>query len=184
MMKLFTPLVVATAIFSSVAIATPSPHIVGATLGYGTQSFKAQNGDQADGGDNMTADLYYRYMFNDYIGIDSGILFGTGGVVSALFDATLNDVKDIHYKGIRSALYAQFPVSSGNSFYAKLGANAHRVEYTINKEDQSNSGVGLYGAAGWQYRFDSGIGLNAEYQYIPMPRLDVKGVSVGLNYRF
>lgn len=122
-------------------------------------------------------------MMNNYIGVDSGLLFGTGGVVSAIFDSTINNVNDIRYKGIRSTHYAQFPVSIGNSLYVKLGANAHRVDYTLNKIDESNSSVGFYGAAGWQYRFDLGVGINIEYQYIPMSRLDVKSIGFGVNYR-
>lgn len=171
-------------LFPALAIATPANNIVGGTLGYGTQSFKSKSGSEVDGGDSVTGDLYYRYMLNDYIGVDSGLFLGTGGVASAIFDSTINDVKDISYKGIRSALYAQYPVSAGNSLYAKLGANAHKIDYTLNKVDESESGVGFYGAAGWQYRFGSGIGINAEYQYIPMSNLEVNGISLGVNYRF
>ncbi|MFB2863216.1 porin family protein [Aeromonas sp. MdU4] len=185
MMNIINPLTALALLCSTIAVAAPSPYIVGGTVGYGSQTFTSKGGSQGDGGDSLTGDVYYRYMFTNYIGIDSGLLFGSGGVVSAILDGTsINNVKDIRYKGVRSALYAQYPVSSGNSFYTKLGANAHKIDYTVNNVDESTSGVGFYGAAGWQYRFKSGIGINAEYQYIPMSRLDVKGGAVGVNYRF
>lgn len=163
--------------------ASDTNHILGGNIGYGTQEFESKNGQNIDAGDTFTADVYYRYMLNDSFGIEAGLMSGTGGVVDALLDV-ITDVKDLSYKGIRSAVFAQYSLSQGNSLYAKAGATYHELSYTVDSNNIDDKDSGLYGALGWQYRFLNGFGLNAEYQYIPMQKLEVNSFSVGLSYRF
>lgn len=129
-------------------------------------------------------------MTDDNFGIEAGIFGGQGGVVSVFSNLLTSegDAKDFAYAGIRTAAYAQVHASESNLFYAKLGLSANRLTYNriINKQeiDEHHSGVDFYGAAGWEYQFDNGLGVNLEYQYVPVQKLTVKNVFFGLNYRF
>jgi len=81
-------------------------------------------------------------------------------------------------------VYGEYALSSGNSLYAKVGTAYSKVSYEVGQQDKDSNDMGFYGAAGWQYRFKSGLGLNLEYQYVPMDELQVQGVSLGMSYRF
>ncbi|MGS0683003.1 outer membrane beta-barrel protein [Shewanella sp. 125m-7] len=48
----------------------------------------------------------------------------------------------------------------------------------------SSHGSDIFMALGWGMDFKSGIGVTAEYQYIPIQEMTVNQVSVGFNYRF
>lgn len=157
-------------------------HLVGASLGYGAQEFETKNG-KYDAGDTVTVDLYYRYMLNEHFGVEAGYLAGSGGVASALVEA-FSEIKDLSYQGGRIAAYGEYPLSRGNSLYAKLGAAYTQVSYEMDKQDRDSDDIGFYGAVGWQYRFKSGFGLNLEYQYIPMKELELQGINVGISYKF
>nr|WP_237703903.1 porin family protein [Shewanella sp. HN-41] len=168
--------------FSLNADASESPHILGGSLGYGSQELKAKSGDY-DAGDSFTSDLYYRYMLNEHFGIEAGYFAGTGGVVSAFVDI-IGDIKNLSYKGVRGAVYGEYALSSGNSLYAKVGTAYSQVSYEVGDQERDSNDMGFYGATGWQYRFKSGLGLNFEYQYVPMDELQLQGVSFGMSYRF
>ncbi|ESE39385.1 porin family protein [Shewanella decolorationis] len=164
------------------AHAGDSPHLLGGSLGYGTQEFETKSG-KYDAGDTFTSDLYYRYMLNEHWGLEAGYLAGSGGVVSALVSA-ISDIKDLSYQGVRTTVYGEYALSRGNSLYAKLGAAYTKVSYEMDKQEMDSDDVGFYGAVGWQYRFRSGFGLNLEYQYVPMKELELQGVNFGMSYRF
>ncbi|WP_330130914.1 porin family protein [Shewanella xiamenensis] len=168
--------------FAGNANATDSPHLLGGSLGYGTQEFETKSG-KYDAGDTFTGDLYYRYMLNEYFGFEAGYLAGSGGVASALVSA-ISDIKDLDYQGVRATAYGEYALSRGNSLYAKLGAAYTKVSYEFEKQEMDSDDVGFYGAIGWQYRFRSGFGLNLEYQYVPMKELELQGVNFGISYRF
>lgn len=180
--SLFVGLMMASGLMSSNALAGDSAHILGGSLGYGTQEFETKNG-KYDAGDTLTSDLYYRYMLNEHFGFEAGYLAGSGGVASALV-SVISEIKDLRYQGVRTAAYGEYALSRGNSLYAKLGAAYTQVSYEIDKQDMDSDDVGFYGAAGWQYRFKSGFGLNLEYQYIPMKELELQGINFGISYRF
>ncbi|WAL78222.1 porin family protein [Shewanella sp. DAU305] len=175
-------LTMASSIISTYAFAGDSAHILGGSLGYGTQEFETNSG-KYDAGDTFTSDLYYRYMLNENFGFEAGYLMGTGGVASALISG-ISEIKDLHYQGIRTTAYGEYALSRGNSLYAKLGAAYTKVSYEMDKQEMDSDDVGFYGAVGWQYRFRSGFGLNLEYQYVPMKELELQGVNFGVSYRF
>lgn len=164
------------------ADASESPHILGGSLGYGSQEFETKTG-KYDAGDTVNGDLYYRYMLNENVGFEAGYLAGSGGMVSAMV-STISEIKNLSYNGVRTTVYGEYALSSGNSLYAKLGAAYTQVSYEINKQDMDSDDVGFYGAVGWQYRFKSGFGLNLDYQYIPMKELELQGINFGVSYRF
>lgn len=128
-------LLVATCLMSTGVSAGESAHIVGGSLGYGTQDFESKNTNSVsvNAGDSVSTDLYYRYMLNHYFGVEAGFISGTGGVISAFTDSIF-DVKDLSYQGIRGVVYGQYPLSQSNSFYAKVGASYHEVSYVMDKK--------------------------------------------------
>ncbi|EGT3628084.1 porin family protein [Shewanella sp.] len=175
-------LTMASSLMSTSVFAGDSAHILGGSLGFGTQEFETNSG-KYDAGDTFTSDLYYRYMLNEHFGLEVGYLAGTGGIVSVMVDL-VSEVKDLSYQGVRTTAYGQYALSRGNSLYAKLGAAYTKVSYEMDKQEMDSDDVGFYGAVGWQYRFRSGFGLNLEYQYVPMKELELQGVNFGVSYRF
>ncbi len=111
--SLFVGLMLASGLMSSNALAGDSAHILGGSLGYGTQEFETKNG-KYDAGDTLTSDLYYRYMLNEHFGFEAGYLAGSGGVASALV-SVISEIKDLRYQGVRTAAYAEYALSRGNS---------------------------------------------------------------------
>ena len=69
--------------------------------------------------------------------------------------------------------------------FAKLGGQFY--DYEINYRDNTDtdeSGFGLFAEAGWQYRWDFGLGLNAGLQFIDMGNLDTTTFTAGVSYQF
>lgn len=172
------------------AYAGDSNHIVGGSLGYGIQDFESESGQETGGGDSFAIDAYYRYMFNENFGIEAGVFSASGGIASA-FSGLFSKIHNISYKGIRGTLYGQVPLSESNHLYAKLGASANRLNYDVSRAFSSeviksveSSGSDFYGAVGWGIRFKSGIGMNIEYQYVPVQELKVQNFNIGMSYRF
>jgi len=172
------------------AYAGDSNHIVGGSIGFGIQDFESGSGQESGGGDSYDVDAYYRYMFNENFGIEAGLFGGTGGVVTAI-TGLFAEVDNISYKGIRGTLYGQVPLSESNHLYAKLGASANRLSYDVSpifssdvSKSVETSGSDFYGAVGWGIRFQSGIGMNIEYQYVPVQELKVQNFNIGMSYRF
>lgn len=183
-------LLVIGSLLSMGAYADDSNHIVGGSLGYGFQDFESGTGQETGGGDSFAIDAYYRYMFNEHFGIETGLFGGTGGLASA-FVGMFTEVDNISYKGVRAAIYGQIPLSDSNRLYAKLGASANRLSYDVSRafssdviKDVETSGSDFYGAVGWGVRFQSGIGMNIEYQYVPIQELKVQNFNIGMSYRF
>lgn len=175
-------LTLASSIMSTNAFAGGSAHILGGSLGYGSQEFETKNG-KYDAGDTLSGDLYYRYMLNEHFGVEAGYLAGSGGVASALV-SIISEIKNLSYNGVRTTAYGEYALSRGNSLYAKLGAAYTQVSYEMDKQEMDSNDVGFYGAVGWQYRFKSGFGLNLEYEYLPMKELELQGINFGMSYRF
>ncbi|MDR8522848.1 porin family protein [Shewanella fidelis] len=170
------------------AMAVQGDHIMGANVGFGHQDFEGSSSDSSTSGDNMMYDIYYRYMWQDNFGVEAGYLSGSGGIVSA-FVGIIAKVNNIEYNGFRTALYGEYMLSPSNRLYAKLGASANELSYDLeasnnNVKSISDRDVDLFSAVGWGIRFNSGLGMNIEYQYIPIQQLTVQNLSIGMSYRF
>lgn len=100
----------------------------------------------------------------------------------SLFDL---DADKLQYTNFIVAVKAQYQLSQRNAFYGKLGAQYY--DYKIKRSSTvltEDDGIGLFAEAGWQYRWDNGIGMNAGLQGIKMDDLGVSGLTVGINYSF
>ncbi|MBL4814056.1 MAG: porin family protein [Shewanella sp.] len=187
-MKLLSILIASMLSFG--AVAGESNHIIGGNIGYGGQDFESDNGGKFGGGDSVGIDAYYRYMLNDNFGLEGSIFSGSGGIVSAM-TGIFTTVDHISYKGVRAAIYSQISLSESNSLYAKVGASANQINYDVSgvfgsgtTESIETDGTDFYGVVGWGIRFQSGLGLNLEYQYVPIQELIVQNFSIGISYRF
>ena len=183
-------LLVAFCLMNSVAYAGESDHIIGGSVGYGSQDFESNDGKEFGAGDSFSSDIYYRYMLNEHFGLEAGVMSGTGGIVSAI-SGVFTSVDNISYKGFRGAVYGQVPLSESNHLYAKVGMSANQLDYDFRGVFSSDevksiesSGNDFYGAVGWEVRFQSGLGLNLEYQYVPVQELQVHSFNFGMSYRF
>ena len=182
--------IVIASIVSFGALASESNHIVGGNIGYGSQYFEADDSEKYGGGDSVGIDAYYRYMLNDNFGIEGSLFTGSGGAVSEI-SSLFSTVDNINYQGVRAAVYGQVPLSKSNRLYIKLGASANQLNYDVSgvftsKDPKSfeTDGTDFYGAVGWGMRFQSRLGLNLEYQYVPIQELLVHNFSIGMSYRF
>ncbi|GGI83308.1 membrane protein [Shewanella hanedai] len=183
-------LLVAISLLSAGAYAGESNHVVGGSIGYGVQDFESNDGKEFSVGDSFASDIYYRYMLNENFGIEAGLMAGTGGVASAI-SGIFASVDNISYKGARAVVYGQVPLSESNHLYAKAGMSANQLNYDVSGFFSSDviksiesDGSDFYGAVGWGIRFQSGLGLNIEYQYVPVQELKVQIFSIGMSYRF
>ncbi|MGS0683004.1 hypothetical protein ACVBIL_17830 [Shewanella sp. 125m-7] len=102
---------------------TWAEHIVGGNIGIGFQDFESISGEDVGMSDNISTDLFYRYMMSEHFGIEAAIFAGTGGMLNTLTGA-LFDVKDMRYTGVRGAIYSQVYLSNSNKLFAKLGVRS------------------------------------------------------------
>ncbi len=164
-----------------------SDHYIGGTLGYGFHDFETKDHGSANFSDSITADIYYRYMINENFGVEVGGMSGSGGAFS-IFSDIWHDVKGLSYRGVRTTAYGKIPLSASNSLYAKAGAAYQWIDYDVTQDKDrvsvSETDNGFYGAIGWEFRFRNGLGLNAEYQHVPMSNLTLRSYNVGVNYAF
>ncbi|GIU42627.1 membrane protein [Shewanella sairae] len=170
------------------ALAAQGEHIMGVNVGYGSQDFEGVSSDSSTSGDNVMYDIYYRYMWQENLGVEAGYFSGSGGIMSA-FVGIITKVNSIEYKGFRTALYGEYMLSRSNRLYAKLGASANELSYDLEGRNDgvtsiSDKDVDLFSAVGWGIRFNSDLGMNIEYQYIPIQELTVQNLSIGISYRF
>ena len=95
------------------------------------------------------------------------------------------DVDEVEYFNSVAAVKGVIPVAEHNSLYGKIGA--HYYDYEISRRNRTvydDTGIGLYLAAGWQYKWDMGIGMNAGIETYDMDELDSTTLNVGINYSF
>ncbi len=158
-----------------------SEHLLGVALGYGNQEFKLNQ--TTNDGDAFNIDAYYRYMMNPYIGIEGGWTSAVGGIGSFIV-AQVAEIEDARFSGPKINLFLQYPLSSNNYIYTKLGANNYTLDYTINRVSKEDSNAGFEGSLGLESRFNSGLGLNVEYKNINNPIIKANQFIMGMSYKF
>ena len=83
------------------------------------------------------------------------------------------------------AIKGDAALSQRNSLYGKVGAQYY--DYDLHGGtffSESDTGTGLFVEAGWQYRWDLGIGMNVGLRYQDMGDLTLKSSNVGISYTF
>ncbi|WP_434340004.1 porin family protein [Motilimonas cestriensis] len=178
--NLLLPASIAIALVSGTAMAGESNHVIGGNFVMGNVDERLGGQPEEDDG-YSSFDVYYRYLFDSHFGLELGYMnAGSVGMGSRNDNSVYQ-----RSEGIRIAGVGQYSLSQRNSLYAKAGLAHFNVDYnSIIGESGEQSTTGFYSAAGWQYRFDFGLGLNVEYQYIPVDDFKVRGVAIGASYRF
>jgi len=171
-------------------------HSFGVQGSLGTAEFK--NSGSAD---NDIAQVYfhYNYAFDDIFSLELGVnsaqqyddwkcerddadKWSCKEKDLSLFDLNADKVE---VRNLIIAGKAQYQLSQRNSLYGKLGAQFY--DYKIKRRSTvlaDDSGVGLYAEAGWQYRWDNGLGGDAGLKVMKMGELKVAGSTLGISYAF
>jgi hypothetical protein len=92
---------------------------------------------------------------------------------------------EMELDGFVVAIKGEAPIFKRNSLYAKVGAQYYDYKFTRNDNFvEGEDGTGVFFEAGWQYQWDSGIGMNAGLRYQDMGELTLKSPNVGISYSF
>lgn len=195
-------IILATALSSQVYSAelsqktTLKKHTFGAHLAAGGVEYKNSNSDNDGVGQIYT---YYNYAFTENVFLELGFNAGSDSSSWECHETANDDwlcssnndslfglaVDEVNYSNFVVAAKGTLPLSQRNSLYAKVGAQYY--DYDINRRNKNiihDSDIGLYLAAGWQYQWDMGIGMDVGYEMFDMGDLDTYTLNVGMSYQF
>lgn len=188
-----------TAVFSISSFAGPldKPHSFGAQIGAGGLEFKNSRYD----GDGV-AHVYgfYNYAYTENLSLEVGLNIGADVDNFECYEDNHDDwhcsrnnndslfglgVDEVEYSNLVAAVKGILPLSKRSSLYGKVGAQFY--DYELSRHNRilyDDSGVGLYLAAGWQYEWDRGIGMNVGFERYDMRDLESNVLSIGMSYHF
>jgi len=171
-------------------------HTFGTQIAAGGVEFEGIDTDNGGVGQFYS---YYNYAVNRNFAIELGINIGGDIDDWECREVSDNDwhctdlnhdlfgqgIDDIEFTSVVLAAKGILPLSKRNSLYGKLGIhNYHYDLFSNNHKVADDSGIGLYLAAGWEYRWDSGLGLNVGYEAYDMDDLETFTLNTGLSYQF
>lgn len=173
-----------------------SLHSVGLEFAGGGIDYKGKDTDGTGVGQSY---LYYNYQFSPHYYLEVGLL-NAEDIDEWDCENTGSPGWDCEYDGNNSyslevdnfkqdslilALKTDLSLSKRNSLYAKVGAEIYEYEMSVGHHKRADeSGVGFFVEAGWQYRWDNGIGLNAGVQHHDLGDLERTNVNFGVSYAF
>lgn len=185
--------------FSINAFADPdleSPHTVGLQVGGGSIEYKGKDTD--DEGIGLSY-LYYNYQFspNYYFEV---ALVGAEDIedwdckknANSIWECASDDdnkfglqADNFEYEAIVLAFKTDLSLSKRNRLYAKVGVAFYDYQIDLNHTSIADEdGTGLFVEAGWEYRWDNGIGLNSSLQFQDAGDLDMDTFNIGISYAF
>ncbi len=197
-MKLFTivtPLLLAAAVSYSVQASVESPHSVGLALSGGGIDYKGKDTDGTGVGQSY---LFYNYQFLPHYYLEVGLASAedvddwkcteheqSGWDCRTDNDHFSLDVDNYSQDSLILAIKTDLSLSKRNSLYAKAGVEFYEYELSLaHNKLADESGAGLYVEAGWQYRWDNGMGINAGVQHHDLGDLERTSATVGVSYSF
>ncbi|MEW6990325.1 outer membrane beta-barrel protein [Colwelliaceae bacterium 6441] len=171
-------------------------HTVGLQLGGGGLEHK---GKDTDGQGVGYSYLYYNYQFSPNYYAEVGVL-GAGDVDDWQCKENANDIlecysddsdnfeiaaDDFEFGAIVFAFKTDLLLNKRNKLYAKVGAEFYDYQFELARtETIDEDGVGLLLEAGWEYRWDNGIGINSALQYHDLGDLEMSSLNIGVSYAF
>lgn len=184
-------------LISAAAYSQENKHTVGLVAGFASGEYKNSHND----GDGFVQSyLYYNYQVIENFSVEVAY---TGAQELNTWECKEHDNDDwtCHYDdndpifnlaatnfdldGFVAAIKGDISLSKRNSLYGKIGAQYYDYEFTRNDRFiEGDSGTGLLLEAGWQYRWDLGIGMNVGLRYQDMGDLTFKSSNVGISYSF
>jgi hypothetical protein len=182
---------------SSIADTLAKPHSFGVSIASGGIEF---NNSSYDGDGVAQVYGFYNYAFTENFSLEAGLNIGADVDDWECYEdrdddwhcSTNNEdslfglgVDEIEYTNLVAAIKGVVPLSQRNSLYGKIGAQFY--DYELSRHNRAvfkDDGVGLYLAAGWQYEWDMGIGMNVGLEKYDMDDLESTVLSIGINYNF
>ena len=171
-----------------------APHSYGLVLGIANAEYK--NSTQ-DGNGIGQAYLFYNYQVVEHFSVE--VAYNAGVVNNLDCDEKNNNdwkctdnapifglrANEMELTGIVVAIKGETPLSQRNSLYAKVGAQFY--DYEFNRDGrfvEGDDGTGLFLEAGWQFQWDSGLGMNVGLRYQDLGELTLKSPNMGISYSF
>lgn len=173
-----------------------SVHTVGVQVGGGGLEYKNKD---TDGTGLATSYLYYNYKLMSNYYVELGLLGGAdvdwncdevAGEWECFSD---NDIKNdfdldadkLDMNALVIALKSDLSLSKRNRLYGKVGVSYYDYDIDL-KDDKAvdENGIGFMLEGGWEYRWDTGIGMNVGLQYQKMGDLNSNSLNIGISYSF
>jgi hypothetical protein len=198
-MKLFLPTLslISIALFSAASHSQESKHTIGIDVSSSSGEYKSSSKD----GDGFAQSyLFYNFQAFEHISFEAGYI-GASQIDDWRCEEQSKDhwtcefendnkmfsliADDFSLDGFVVAVKGDYPISKRNSFYGKIGAQYYNYDFSFNNRTiEEDSGVGVFVEAGWQYRWDMGIGMNVGMRYQDLGDLTLKSPTIGITYSF
>jgi opacity protein-like surface antigen len=95
------------------------------------------------------------------------------------------DADNLELGALVVAIKTDLSLSKRNTIYGKVGLSYYNYELDLNHQQIADEdGVGYMLEAGWEYRWDMGIGTNVGIQHHKMSDLTSNTFNVGISYAF
>jgi hypothetical protein len=172
----------------------PTTHSIGYQVAGGGIEYKGDDGGQVGHGY-----LYYNYKIMPNYYLEVGLIGGedandwecnqnqqdTTNCFSDYDDTYDLAADNFDYDAVVVAIKTDMSLSKRNRLYAKVGASFYEYSFDLYKtEIVDEDGVGLFLEAGWEYKFDGGVGLNVSFQHQDLGDLEMASLNFGLSYSF
>ncbi len=173
-----------------------SPHTVGLQSGGGGIEYK---GKDTDGEGVGLSYLYYNYQFSPNYYVEVGLI-GAEDVQDweckekgesnwdcfSDYDNKFElQADNFEYGAVVVALKTDLSLSKRNRLYAKVGVAFYDYQIDLDHTRVANEdGSGLFAEAGWEYRWDNGVGFNTSLQYQDADDLEINTFNIGISYAF
>lgn len=180
---------------STAAYADTRPtHSFGVQLGGGDIEYKGQEAE-----DFGTSYLFYNYQFASFYSLEVGLLGGsdndwdcrqTFGEFECFSDDNKDDLFELNADSIDLgalvvAIKTDLSLSQRNKLYGRVGLSYYRYDIELHSQTIADeSGVGYLLEGGWEYRWDTGIGMNVGLQFNKMGDLESNNLNIGISYGF
>lgn len=199
-MKLLNLATLSLLLISTASYSTDKKHTVGLNVGMANGEFKGSTND----GDGF-AQAYFFYNYQAFNDISFEVAYTSAKAIddwdwdckeptNALVNCNYDGGKaplfntaaeDFDLDGLVIAIKAALPLSQRNDLYGKAGIQYY--DYDLHNSrfySQGDSGTGSFIEAGWQYRWDLGIGMDAGIRYQDMGDLTFTSYNAGISYTF
>jgi len=180
---------------STASYASNEPtHSFGLQIGGGEIEYKDQKADSF-----ASSYLFYNYKFAPFYSLEIGLLGASDtdwdctpmtGEYECFSEDERNDVHelqadDLDLNALVVAIKTDLSLSKRNKLYAKVGLNLYDYQIELHSQTIADEdGVGYLFEAGWEYRWDQGIGMNVGLQSNKMSDLETTALNIGINFAF